>query len=451
MNEATLEARVSAEIQKHFTSIAALRITHQKYLTLRLGHNTDVQLDALKQEKINGRLDILLSFDEKPLAVLELKAPGEPLTEDDQKQGISYAKLLVPQAPLVILSNGEVSQFFQTHDAKEWNPSNKDDEAVKALFSHALSCAADERNEAIRLLLGKQPYLSIALFRKYTKAALIQLTGAIDDYTRPLTHDFIVERSIVSKIREFLINREPLVILTGPPLSGKTNVVAQMCRSDDDALICVYIDAMNASYGIFQHIATQFTREMYVPVVPGEVRQWLFNGVKSVPGHFAIIIDGWRTNIIGTLKEDIDELVNFLHPGQSISVLLSMDDTAFAEAKSVPGRPTASAIGRNAKIIQLDPLNDQEFKSTCKLIFEKYRAVFHHGAQINQDYRIPRILRLLCTVVSQSGIDLSKDKNKAKLLPSITNYLIFESWRKFIVNPEVQSLFQDLAKAYILR
>ena len=167
MNEATLEARVNAEIQKHFPSIAPLRITHQKYLTLRLGHRTDIEIDGLKQAKTTGRLDILLSFDEKPLAILELKAPGKPLTDDDRGQGLSYAKLSTPQAPLVIVSNGEEAQFFQTHDGKEWNPSSKDDEAFRAIFSHALSCAADERNEAIQLLLGKQPHVWTSLFRNY--------------------------------------------------------------------------------------------------------------------------------------------------------------------------------------------------------------------------------------------------------------------------------------------
>ena len=451
MNEATLEARVNAEIQKHFPSIAPLRITHQKYLTLRLGHRTDIEIDGLKQAKTTGRLDILLSFDEKPLAILELKAPGEPLTDDDRDQGLSYAKLLTPQAPLVIVSNGEEAQFFQTHDGKEWNPSSKDDEAFRALFSHALSCAADERNEAIRLLLGKQPHVWTSLFRNYTESALIQLEGAVDDYTHPLTRDFIIERSIVHEIGDLLINKEPLLVLIGPPLSGKTNVLAQICRSSEfDELIPIYIDAVSTSYGIFQHIANQFTRELYVQVQTSEIRQWLFHSIQSIPGHFVIIIDGWTANVTGTLKEDIDELINFLQPEQSLSVLLSMDDTAFTEAKNISGRPTFSAIGRNAKVIQLNPLNDDEFESACKLLYDKFSACFHHGAQFNQDFRIPRFLRLVTSALSHSGNDFTEENTQVKGIPSVTSFLIFESWRQFIVNPELEGVFQELAKAYIL-
>ncbi|MFO7972690.1 MAG: hypothetical protein R6U40_13210, partial [Desulfobacterales bacterium] len=83
MNEATLEARVNAEIQKHFPSIPRLKITHQKYLPLRVGHRTDIKTGGAKQAVATGRLDILISFEDKPLAVLELKEPGKPLTEDD--------------------------------------------------------------------------------------------------------------------------------------------------------------------------------------------------------------------------------------------------------------------------------------------------------------------------------------------------------------------------------
>jgi len=451
MSEATLEARVNAEIQKHFPSIARLRITHQKYLTLRLGHHSDIAIDGPKQTKATGRLDVLISFDEKPLAILELKAPGETLTDEDRDQGLSYAKVVNPQAPLVIVSNGEEARFFQTYDGEIWNPSSKDDEAVRALFDHALSCAADERNEAIRLLLGNQPHVWTSLFRKYTESTLSQLEGAVDDYTRPLTRDFIIDRSVVHEIGDSLINKDPLLVLIGPPLSGKSNVLAQVCRSMDfDALIPVYIDATSTSYGIFQHLANQFSRELYVQIQTSEIRQWLLHSIQSIPGRFLIIIDGWSANVTGQLKEDIEELISLLHPESPLSVVLSMDETALVEAKTTPGRPTCSAIGRIAKVIQLNPLDDDEFEAACKLLYENYSACFHHGAQFNQDFRVPRFLRLITGALSHSGKAFTEKDTQVRCIPSVTSFLIFESWRQFIVNPELEGVFQDLAKAYIL-
>lgn len=453
MNEATLEARVNAQIQKHFPSIANLKITHQKYLTLQLGHRTDIKAGGLKQAKATGRLDILLSFEDKPLAILELKDPGKSLTEDDRDQGLSYAKLLSPQAPLVIVSNGEDAEFYQTFDGEIWNPMTKDEEEICALFSHALSSAAEERQEAIRLLMGRQPYIWKTLFQKYTEAALNQLEGAVDDYTHPLTKNFIIERSIVCEITNSLIKGDSLLVLIGPPLSGKTNVLAQVYRASySDKLIPIYIDAGSTSYGIFQHIANQFTRELYVQVQPVEIRQWIFHSMQSIPGHFVIIIDGWTAGVTGTLKEDIDELINFLQPEQSLSVLLSMDDTTFTDAKNISGRPTCSAIGRNAKVIQLNPLSDNEFESTCSLFYDQFLTCFHPGARFNLDFRIPRFLRLIASWVNQTESEAAvvKDYSQIKVIPSVTSFLIFESWKQYISHPEIEGFFQDLAKAYIL-
>jgi len=453
VNEATVEARVNTEIRKHLPSIAHLKITHQKYLTLQLGHRTDIKTGGLKQARATGRLDVLLSFEDKPLAILELKDPGKSLTEDDRDQGLSYAKLLSPQAPLVIVSNGEDAEFYQTFDGEIWNPMTKDEEAVRALFSHALSSAADERKEAIRLLMGKQPYIWRTLFQKYTEAALNQLEGAVDDYTHPLTKNFIIERSIVSEIINSLIKGDSLLVLIGAPLSGKTNVLAQVCRASySDKLTPIYIDAHSTSYGIFQHIANQFTRELYVQVQPAEIRQWIFHSMQSILGHFVIIIDGWTAGVTGTLKEDIDELIDFLQPEQSLSVLLSMDDTAFTEAKNISGRPTCSAIGRNAKVIQLNSLSDKEFESTCSLFYDQFLTGFHHGAQFNLDFRIPRFLRLIASWVDQTESEavVDKDYSQIKVVPSVTSFLIFESWNQYISHPELEGFFQDLAKAYIL-
>jgi hypothetical protein len=48
------------------------------------------------------RLDILLEVDDIALAVLELKRPGIVLDQDDEAQGLSYARLLNPPAPLSV-------------------------------------------------------------------------------------------------------------------------------------------------------------------------------------------------------------------------------------------------------------------------------------------------------------------------------------------------------------
>ncbi len=453
MNEATLEARVNAEIKKYFPKIARLKITHQKYLNLKVGHHTDIKTGGIEQAKVTGRLDVLLSYENQNLAILELKNPELKITDEDRDQGLSYAKLLTPQAPLVIVSNGKDVAFYQTYDGKNWESQTKDEEAIQTLFSHALSNAATEREEAIRLLMGAQPIVWKSLFQKYTEATLNQLVGKIDQFTKPICQDFIVKRSVVSKILKNIFDGEILLALIGPPLSGKTNVLSQLCMDAGlENYIPIYIDAQNTSYGIFQHLANQFTRELYIPIQLSEIRQWIFHSLQSISSHLIIVIDNWTSDISGTLKEDIDELINFLTPSFPLTILLCMDDTTYQDTKNIPGRPTYSAIGGNAKPISLSPLNDDEFKSVCELLYNNFLAGFNNGAHLNLDFRIPRFLRLITSMINQPNSDpiLRKDKKQIKVIPSITSFLIFGSWSRYISHNETEGFFQDLARTYLL-
>lgn len=55
---------------------------------------------------LGARLDIVLLRGEEPLAVLELKRSGVPLTREDEERGPSYARMLHPRPPLVIVISG---------------------------------------------------------------------------------------------------------------------------------------------------------------------------------------------------------------------------------------------------------------------------------------------------------------------------------------------------------
>jgi hypothetical protein len=108
-NEATFEARLGAILAELFPA-GGLQVTHQVQFTVRLGHH-DIHSDGRKGWVKKGRADVLLSADVGHVAVLELKRPGVELTDDDRHQGLSYARLLTPMAPLVIVSNGMTSRF----------------------------------------------------------------------------------------------------------------------------------------------------------------------------------------------------------------------------------------------------------------------------------------------------------------------------------------------------
>ena len=142
MNEATFEAKIQREIKRFFPTISQDEITHQKTFTIQLGHQK-IQINGKSKSQARGRLDVLLSHKNKHLAVLELKHPDHPIIDtDDIDQGISYARLLDPMPPLVLISSGTDTKILQTYDKKELKYNNFNQKAIKALFNHSLYLAA---------------------------------------------------------------------------------------------------------------------------------------------------------------------------------------------------------------------------------------------------------------------------------------------------------------------
>jgi hypothetical protein len=94
-----------------------------------LGH-AQIEVDGLAREKAEGRSDLLVFHNDKALAVFELKRPGLPLTDQDRDQALSYARVLHPRPPLVVLSNGADTKIFATHTGDIWQPETPNEEQL---------------------------------------------------------------------------------------------------------------------------------------------------------------------------------------------------------------------------------------------------------------------------------------------------------------------------------
>jgi len=253
MDEATLEARLNSELQRIFPTLGKLKISHQDIFTLHFGHKS-ITVNGKENDKAFGRYDVLIKIDERPVILFELKRPGKDLLDEDREQGISYARLLDPMPPLVVISNGEKTEFYTTYDKKLWVAENKDEEALRALVKRSLSCAAAEKDEAVKLLLGQQPSIWTGIIRQFTEERIIARQGELKDLTHPLARKFSLPRKITAQITSRLLSGDQLIALVGPPLSGKTNVISQLCAGETKGLVSLYVDCSSLNYGILQHL-----------------------------------------------------------------------------------------------------------------------------------------------------------------------------------------------------
>lgn len=450
INEATFEARVHSEIKRLFPAAKGFKLTHQRYIQFQIGHKK-IPFDSYKYHQFSGRLDVLVSMDDNNLAILELKSPKVILTPEDKEQGLSYARAICPSPPLVIVSNGEDTLFYQTSDGKIWETKSVNEDSLQKIFSYSLKFATEERERAISLLFENNSLFRKELFNEYSQNEIKELQGEVQDFELPLAEDFSIDRLAVVQTLDLISKEESLIVISGPAISGKTNIVAQLCKSEKSKFLTkIFISAKEASYGVFQHIADQLAKEFRIRITNSDVKQWLWQE-RSNHERIAIIIDDWDPTLENYLKNDIQELLHFVDNFNSITLILTLDENIYNKLKKNPGRKSSSLIGRKAKIIQVQPLNDEEFEYTRKHFYEKYKSIFQDGSELNQDFRIPRILRILATSCKRSYSLKGKGKIEENvfIIPSITNFFIFDVWEKYLDDPKIFTQFRIISNTFI--
>lgn len=448
MNEATFEAHLGAVLTGLFPA-NGVRVTHQIQFTVRLGHH-DLQADGRKGWKKKGRADVLLTADVGHVAVLELKRPGIDLTDDDRDQGLSYARLLTPMPPLVIVSNGTTTKFYKTIDGAPWAPSGIDDEVFAKLVSDAAAVAAAGRDEAIRSLLGTNPDMWADFLRKYTAGALSARTGDLRDYGAPFAREFSVKREVVARLLGRLREKAPAVVVLGPPLSGKSVVVKQCCEQlTSDELVPLYVDASSARQGPLRLLASVFAKNLFTATSVDQVRQWLSVSLRSMQGglHLVLFLDELLPELNDTWLGDLDELLA-LGQTSPLSVVLALDPNTWKALSIRPGRSTRTELGQRAEVISLELLSDREFAAAMEQLFEVTRSEPHFGGQYNIEYRKPRVLRVIA-----GGVPTRRegDDQTCVKFPSTTTLGEVElAWSAFVrTNHDLVAALRQLARAYL--
>ncbi|MES0110027.1 hypothetical protein [Mesorhizobium sp. M0013] len=95
--EADLEAAIERAIAKVFPWLSNGEIRHQIKFSFTFGR-AKIEVDGVSQFRKEARADIILYRGDRPLAVLELKREGNSLSDDDEAQGLSYARVVNPMA-----------------------------------------------------------------------------------------------------------------------------------------------------------------------------------------------------------------------------------------------------------------------------------------------------------------------------------------------------------------
>lgn len=393
MNEATLEQRIVLETGKCFPFLKKEDIILQKSFSIKLGH---------KKYVIKGRADVMIQHNGKPLAIFELKAPEIELTTDDYEQCVSYARLTEPITPLSIISNGRETVVLNTYTRERVDTDNTNEKIFNELIKNMSTIAESQLDSAINILLGNSKEVWNKIIQEINDSGFSIITSKTLDLESPICEEFQIERESSNELLK-QIYLDSLLIFTGEPSSGKTNVIYQLCQLSrkKDGCIPIYVN-LEEPKSIFQYLANKFSGVLYTPISKDNFRYWLINCLcKNPENRIVFILD----NISSSVETDWEEIYELIDINKNtFSVLLVMNEQIFDDVKKVKGKNRLNSIGK-AKHYTLSFLSDEEFYRARQMLYDDYKVCISHGGEYNPEYRKPDVLKLQAVYLKNMHLD----------------------------------------------
>lgn len=442
--EADLEAEIHGVIKHVFPWLPSDSVRHQTKFSFKFGHKV-ISVNGAEASKAVGRSDVILYLGEKPLTVLELKRKGLALTAEDFAQGLSYARVLNPWPPLVVVTNGVDTRLLETHSGKEWKPPQPSQEAFRALVANAAVVATTDTKFAIDTLMGTNPAVWMQAIRHVSAQTISDLSASWDEPGHPFVRNFLIARKATGQALEELGKGSKLILVEGPPLAGKSSVLRDICvRTEQHLTISTLYVEGGVGHGILQSLADALRHALDWPVSKDEARDWLARISRSDEHRLLLAVDGLDTRDSATRSEVEDLTSSTFGPG--LALVVTLDDATADKAVLAPDGLTESAIGRRSKRVCVEALDDAEFQEAQSALW-KHRIGFMHGAYATPEFRQPWVLRAMSAPLLER-IGQSPPDRVAMLPPMLSLKLIARARERF-KDPEVRRLFKAIAAAAI--
>ena len=445
-SEASLEARINAAITAVFPSFNSTELEHQTSFTVRVGKKDHIY-DGSKEQLARGRADILIKKNGASIAVLELKRPSSKLTEEDVEQGLSYARLIHPIAPLVVVTNATETWLYETSTGSKLARTTIDEKALITSINSAAQIAEDDLRRAISTLLGTDELLWLELVKSATATKLIELSGTPSDTSAPFTEDFYIPREVVNDIQSELLKTDGARILfvRSDPGQGLSSVLrglvsdAPTLSPKDKYLFLEAESSPNLEAAIGSFVEAEFD----IPLDKGQVRHWLRRLSQTSTEPFVVVIDDLEIRheaLIEALKFYSDRTF-----GNGLKFVVGTNDHVF-QSLTIRGKGKATMLGRRSKSFECQNLNDEEFSGFVKMM--KGRGVhFMNGVRHSMEMRRPWVLRYMTSWTLEDDMFISK--TAIPVIPSMVSTDLLISARQEHPDQSASEAMEDLAECFL--
>ena len=442
--EADFEADLQAALRRAFPWLPPGSIKHQTKFSFTWGRAT-IEVDGREQTKTTARADVLLYSGQQPLAVLELKRPGHPIEEADIAQGLSYARMLHPRPPLVAVTNGKDLSLLETHTGNEWKPSNPGHEEFSNILQKAAHVATEDLKRAVETLMGSSPAIWVQAFRQTSALTIDEMSGEWSEQLSPFVPGFLIPRKATAATVALLKEGVRLILVEGPPLAGKSNVLRELTAqtADSEDIAVLFVEAESGA-GVYRTIAGALSNALSWPVTDEEARAWLMRLSKTAGPALVVAVDGLSMER-DVIRSDIDDLTSHLFGG-NVRVAVTLDDSLAEKIVMNSTGRKLSAIGRRASRVRVGPLDDDEFQAAADLLWSQRLGIMKGGDK-SPELRICWVLRAVAShFVSQPNY---ANENLAAAVPPLLGPELIQHARDRFQDDELRRLLRQTAEAVL--
>jgi hypothetical protein len=440
--EADLEAKIHAALCRAFPWVPEGALTHQVRFSFAIGRTT-VEIDGATAAE--GRTDILVQLRGKPLAVFELKRQGSALSREDEAQGLSYAKVMDPPYPLVVITNGDETRRLAAHTGEPWQPETQSEEAFAKLVDSAGRVATSAIKEAVSTLMGSSPTVWMNAVRTASATHIREMTGDWDEPSRPFVRNFLFPRKATFATLDLLGKGHRFFLIHGAPLVGKSSVLRELTvrsvASEDMAVL--FVDA-DEGRGILQAVADLLASALSWPVTIEEARDWVRKLSQADGPALVLAVDGIGPDH-DVARRELEDLSSPTF-GPQLRLIVTVDDGVAAKLMKHQNGRQGSTIARRVGVdMGLGLLDHAEFEMAAKALWAR-RMGLQKGAASALELRVPWVLRALGGHYAPGAEEMP---DHAVVLPAQLSLDIIGHARDRFPDPELRREFLGLARAVL--
>lgn len=297
-------------------------IEYESYFSIKLGRQTyDVKEGSRK-----AFLDILCKRGTQNLFLIEVKGEAVAISKADVDQGVSYARLLHPIAPFVMVTNGKETIVVDTVSKEILNGTKISSQSK--FWSNNCTLSTDEelniRYEALKNFISLSPEnFSIFCQGQVNNNLKSLIGGHKNDKAKYIPEIYTPREGLHDEYEEFLFSSTKTVFaIIAEAGVGKTNAICDLCiRTMPDAFTLFY----NAPL-IFKSLISEINQDFNMFFSATRSLEKTLSGIVSIVARFGkpfvIFIDAIDEVQIPDFKQELGSLVNAIQ-GTSIKICLS--------------------------------------------------------------------------------------------------------------------------------